>query len=96
MLDVAFCTENTENIIKQGRLVTLFPSDIPEGGSASTTALQVSQLAVHLPLRCACKASKWVERTVAMGYRLHFLPAERSNLIAEGLPAHKCGGYDPK
>ncbi|XP_028306693.1 uncharacterized protein LOC114465708 [Gouania willdenowi] len=52
--------------------VRLLPPSTLEGSSTPPTVLQVSPLAAHLPRWRACALTPWVERTVAMGYRLQF------------------------
>lgn len=54
----------------QGCLVMLLPTRCY---SPSSTELQVSRMALHLPQWSACHlVSPWVERTVATGYHLQF------------------------
>ena len=69
------CAQNNQTQltnINQTSLVGRFPSGTLEGSNRLPTVPQAGCLATSLPHWRACAVSPWVERTVAMGYRLQF------------------------
>ena len=71
-IKVSFCSQNIMNQSSLGEKVLPFPAGTLGGDNPSPTVLEVSRLTVRLSRWRACAVSPWVERTVAIGYRLQF------------------------